>query len=167
MSNISFLVDLLTLLAIGSGVIFGIAELRRARITRRDEAALHIFDSSFAVENMGFLLRIFELPENASAELVYADDELAYRAQSISTQMESWGLQVFHNKIDLHTLDLMVGGTVRVTWNRLGNFIIAQRKKYKSNNIGEWFQWLAERLDEYPAPEKEFGAHVSFKDWKP
>ncbi len=167
MSNISFLVDVLTLLAIASGVIFGIAEVRRARIDRRDAAALHIFDSSFTVENMSALLRIFDLPENASADIVYANEDLVYQAQSISTQMESWGIQVFHNKIELHTLDLMIGSAVRVAWNRLRNFNIAQRKKYNTNGIGEWFQWLAERLEEYPAPEKEVGAYVAFKDWKP
>ena len=33
--------------------------------------------------------------------------------------------------------------------------------------FGEWYQWLAERIDEYPAPGKTVGAPVAFKDWRP
>ena len=167
MSNISFYVDLLTLIAIFSGVIFGVAEVRRNRVSRRDEAALHIFDSPLYINNNNTVLHIFSLPEHASAEMTYSNDQLKSDAISISTQMESWGIQVYHNKIHLHTLDLMVGATVRLTWNRLQNYIFDLRVQHETENIGEWFQWLAERLEKYPSPGKTQGAHVAFDDWKP
>ena len=167
MTDISFLVDLLTLLAIFSGVLFGVAEVRRSRISRRDEAAMHIFESPLFINNIDVTIKIYSLPENASAELIYEDEQLGFHAINISTQMESWGIQVYHNKIELHTLDLMVGSTVRKTWNRLQNYIYDQRRIHETENIGEWFQWLAERLERYPSTGKELGAHVAFDDWKP
>lgn len=33
--------------------------------------------------------------------------------------------------------------------------------------MAEWFQWLAERLEEYGRAEKALGTHVAFKDWTP
>ena len=68
MTDISFFVDLLTLLAIFSGVVFGIAEVRRGRLARRDEAALHIFDSPLYVNNNYTMLQIFgrQLTKSAS-----------------------------------------------------------------------------------------------------
>jgi hypothetical protein len=167
MMDISLIVDVLTLIAILSGVIFGIAEIRRARYARHDEATNHIFDSGFFDENIGALLPIFDLPELADAELVLKDKEFAKMAQMVSNRIEFWGMQVYEGKIELHTLDLIAGATVRIYWNRLQNFIFHQRERYDSPNIGEWFQWLAERLDEYPASGKEEGAHIAFRDWKP
>ena len=167
MTNIINYIDVITLSAILAGVIFGYAEVRRAKISRRDEAAMHIFESPLFDNHIDALFQILNLPEDASHDLIYADEKLARHALMIWTQMESWGTQVFHKKIDLHTLDIMVGGTVRLTWNRLRNYIFAERKKFKIENTGEWFQWLAERLDQYPSPEKGLGAQTAFKDWKP
>jgi hypothetical protein len=33
--------------------------------------------------------------------------------------------------------------------------------------FGEWFQWLAERLDEYPAPGKDVSAPLADRTWTP
>jgi hypothetical protein len=33
--------------------------------------------------------------------------------------------------------------------------------------FGEWFQWLAERMEQYPAPGKAQGAAAAFRDWVP
>lgn len=168
MQDFSVVVDVLTLLAILSGIIFGVAEVRRARQDREDDAATRIlFESSIISENIETILGIYNLPENASADLINQDDELAHAAQLISNQMETWGLLVFQRKIALHKLDLMVGGVVRKLWNRLEDFTYTQRKKFDDPNSGEWFQWLAERLDEYPAPLKMEGAYAAFRDWKP
>jgi len=167
MSDISFIIDLLTLIAIVSGLVFGIAEIRRSRHERRDQAMENIFNSGFLDENMAALLPIFDLPEDAPADLILKDPEFAQIAQVVSNRIEFWGMQVYLEKIELHTLDLMTGGTVRIYWNRLKDFIYYQREKYDSESVGEWFQWLAEKLDEYPAPGKHIGAHIAFKDWKP
>ena len=60
----------------------------------------------------------------------------------------------------------MVGGLVRQLWNRLQNFIYDRREKFDNPNDGEWFQWLVERLDEDPAPNKDQGAYHAFRNWK-
>lgn len=167
MTNIFNYIDVITLFAVLSGVIFAYAELRRAKIRRRDEAAMHIFESPLFDNQIDALFQILNLPEDASQDLIYADEQLAQHALMISLQMESWGVQVFHGKIDLHTLDIIAGGAVRLTWNRLRNYIFAERRRLKIENTGEWLQWLAERLEQYPSPEKALGAHTAFKDWKP
>jgi len=45
--------------------------------------------------------------------------------------------------------------------------MVVARRATLGAMFGEWFQWLAERIDEYPAPGKDVGAPIAFKDWKP
>lgn len=166
MPELSVIVDLLSLLAIVSGLIFGLAEIRRARQSRADQAAVNIFSSLLQTKNIGVVSMLLQLPENAPAELILKDQELMSQAMQVSLQIESWGFLVFKGNIDLRTLDYMVGGVVRKLWNRLQNLIFFLRKSDSDPSAGEWFQWLAERLENDPAPRKAEGAYAAFRDWK-
>ena len=41
------------------------------------------------------------------------------------------------------------------------------RETLRRPSIHEWFQWMAERLDEYPEYRDEEGAYSKYKAWKP
>ena len=166
MNEFSILIELLTLIAILGGLVFGVLEIRRGNQARRDEAAINILSSRIYAENMGVVIKILDLPENAKGKLISTSKDFSHQAMQISSQMESWGILVFQRKIDLHDLDFMVGGLVRQLWNRLQNFIYDRREKFDNPNDGEWFQWLVERLDEDPAPNKDRGAYHAFRNWK-
>lgn len=60
-----------------------------------------------------------------------------------------------------------MGGSVRASWTRLRLYVEEQRREKEIPNMAEWFQWLAERLEEYGRAEKALGTHVAFKDWTP
>ena len=65
-----------------------------------------------------------------------------------------------------HVLDVMDrigGGVVRGTWRRLHGWVEAERVAMRTPNVGEWWQWLYERMEANPAPGKAAGAYVSFK----
>jgi hypothetical protein len=74
---------------------------------------------------------------------------------------------VFHRIVPLRTLDLLAGGVVRGSWMRLHEYIESERDALDMPAFGEWFQWLAERLEQFPQPEKQVGAHIAFSTWKP
>jgi hypothetical protein len=73
---------------------------------------------------------------------------------------------VFHDVLDLHLVDHLIGGYVRASWTRLKPYIEARRVDVGAN-FAEWFQWLAERMEAFPAPSKQQGAHRTFRSWKP
>jgi hypothetical protein len=166
MPELSVIIDLLSLLAIVSGVVFGLAEIRRARQVRTDLAAVNIFTSLLQTKNIGVVSMLLQVPENASAEFFTKDPELINQSMQVSLQIESWGFLVFKGNIDLRTLDYMVGGVVRKLWNRLHNLIFFLRQSNNDPSVGEWFQWLAEHLESDPAPRKAEGAYEAFRDWK-
>jgi hypothetical protein len=69
---------------------------------------------------------------------------------------------VFENVVDHQMLDRMVGGWVRGTWRRLRVWVESERVENHNPNVGEWWQWLYERLEADPDPGKARGAHIAY-----
>jgi hypothetical protein len=63
-------------------------------------------------------------------------------------------------------VDHLCGGYVRASWKRVRPIVLAQRENV-GPMFGEWYEWLANRIDQFPAPGKDVGAPVAFKDWRP
>lgn len=156
-----------TFIALLAGIIFGILEIRRASVARAEKAALDVFEITIQRDVMDALARILDLPENADPELVRGSPDARQASELMMNLFEYWGIMVFYRVVPLRTLDLLVGGVVRGSWSRLRLFIQAERERTGVHVRAEWFQWLADRLLEYPQPEKQLGAHVAFAKWKP
>jgi hypothetical protein len=45
--------------------------------------------------------------------------------------------------------------------------VVQTRRETLGAMFGEWYQWLAERLEQYPAAGKSQGAAHAFADWRP
>lgn len=166
MLDLSSIVDLLTLIAVISGVFFGAAEIRRASQARKDAATIEILTSSFLADS-DLLLGLYRLPKDAPAELFFSDELLQRNVIRAAMHFETWGIMVYQRYMDLRTVDLMFGGGIRGIWQRIRQFVFAQRENLEDPNYMEWCQWLVERLEENPAPEKSLGVHVALRDWKP
>src|SRR5207249_2765146 len=65
-----------------------------------------------------------------------------------SQQMESLGIHVAESLIDLDLVDKTIGSTVSTTWEKYKPMFLDMRVKLPDPYLGEYFQWLAERIDE-------------------
>lgn len=167
MLTIDVVLQLVTLSALLAGILFGILEVRRASKVRSEKAALDVFDITVTRELMDALTLILELPTDAEPEDVRSSVERRQAAVLLMNLFEYWGVMVFFRVVPLRTLDLLVGGVVRSSWERLRRFVDWERQTTGVNVRGEWFEWLADRLNQYPQPEKQIGAHKAFTHWKP
>lgn len=158
------IVTLVTLLA---GLFFGMQEVRHLRRSRVDQGALGVLGIAVKPEHIQASYTILELPEDAAPEVIAESDELRRAANTLMVQYEYLGNLVYQRIVPLQTLDLLVGGIIRACWHRMRPYIEDQREKRNLPNIAEWFQWLAERLEQYGRPEKSQGTHIAFRDWKP
>jgi hypothetical protein len=161
--DLALLLNLVTTLAVVAGVFFGLVELRRGARDRRDLAAVDIVRTVQTQEVRRAVQRIYTLSDDFDPEIVRGDAALLDDALAVDSACEMWGSMVFEGVVDLHLLDRMVGGWVRGTWRRLRTWIEAERVANRSPNMGEWWQWLYERLEANPAPGKAVGAHVAFR----
>lgn len=163
MLDFGVLSNLVTTLAVVLGVIFGLVQLRHAIRTRRDQAAVDIVRTVQTQEVRRAVGRVLELPDDVDPEIIRNDPELLEAALAVDSACEMWGCMVFENVVEHHMLDRMVGGWVRGTWRRLRTWVESERVLNRNPNVGEWWQWLYERLENDPDPGKVQGAHIAYR----
>ena len=166
-AQFEIIMQLATLATLLAGVIFGILEIRRARKARADKAAIDVFSACVEDAFTQAQMLVLDLPLDASPDKIRNSPDLRHATELIVNQYEYLGMMVFYRIVPLRTLDLLVGGVVRGNWLRLHGYVESQREALNIPAFGEWFQWLAERLEQYPQPEKQVGVHIAFSSWKP
>lgn len=155
--------NLTTTVALIVGIAFGLAELRQAVRDRHVHAAVDIVRTVQTQEVRRAVGRILRLPDDVDPGVIRSDPTLLEAALATDSACEMWGSMVYEGVVDLHMLDRMVGGWIRGTWRRLRPWVEAERADNRNPNVGEWWQWVYERLEADPAPGKSSGAHVAFR----
>lgn len=154
-----------TLLAVIVAVVFGLITARHGRRLRYLTAATELVHTTQTAEFSQSVQRVLELPVEARADTVMSDPELVSAAYVVGHAFESLGVMVFYRLLPLHLVDHLIGGYVRASWLRLRPYVELRRARL-GPMFGEWFQWLAERLAESPAPGKDAGAHLAHRAWR-
>ena len=63
-------------------------------------------------------------------------------------QMESLGILVAERFINMDLVDKTLGSFVTTSWEKYKKVFLDIREKQPDPFLGEYFQWLAERIDE-------------------
>ena len=155
-------------IAIISGGIFAVVQLREFREQRRQAVALELLRSfgDLALANAVNLMQ--ELPDGASAELLRSKGRDYERAATmIAVSYETVGLLVFRGMASFSMVHELHGGLAVVMWRKLATWVAAVRCEQNHRSFAEWFQWLAEQLLR-ESPHKEANpAHERYADWRP
>lgn len=168
LQTLSNLAEIFGTLLVISGVFFGLAEIRHYRQQRQEAASMEIIRAfqSQAFTRALRLIMDYELECRKCREDPLSL-ELQEAAMLVSTTLEAVGLMVFHRIAPFRLVQQLMGGTIQASWRALGPHSNWLREKHQRPSIHEWFQWLAERLDEYPEYCDEEGAYSKFTRWKP
>lgn len=151
-----------------SGVLFGLIEVRHYRQQRQETASMEIMR---AFQSAGFTsaLRLVMQYEQ-ECQRCHEDSipqELQDAAMLVSTTLEAVGLMVYQRIVPFRLIQLLMGGVIQAGWRVLRSHTEWMREELSRPSIHEWFQWMAERLDEHPEYLDEIGAYSKYKDWKP
>lgn len=155
--------NIATTSALVGGIALGLAEVRRAAQARRDLAAVDIVRTVQTQEVRRAVERVLRLSDGADPAVIRADPDVLDAALAVDSACEMWGSMVFEGVVDQYLLDRMVGGWIRGTWTRLQRWVDAERAEKGNPNVGEWWQWLYERLQADPDLGKVQGAHVAYR----
>ena len=161
--DVATMVNVVSAVAILSGVIFGVAQLRQSVQDRRDAAAVDVVRTVQTQEVRLAIRRVLELSDDTAPATIRHDSVLLEAALAVDSACEMWGSMVYEGVVDHQMLDRMVGGWVRGTWSRLRRWVEEERVELNNPNVGEWWQWLFELLEEDPDPGKALGAHVAYR----
>jgi hypothetical protein len=165
MPSLTEVAALSSALAVGVAVLFGTLTIRQWKRTRMLTAAAELVHTLLTPDFTRAIAHLVDLPEGAEPGDIAARPGLPEDVVVVSHVFESLGVLVFHRLLPLHLVDHLVGGYVRAAWKRAGPYIIGRRAVI-GVAFGEWFQWLAARMNEDPAPGKGDGAHRSHRSWK-
>ncbi len=151
-----------------TGLFFGLMEVRHYRQQRQETASMEImraFQSHEFTKALRLVMDFEQECRRCREETI--PQELKDAAMLVSTTLEAVGLMVFQRIVPFRLVQQLMGGTIQAHWRVLRPHTEWLRGKLSRPSIHEWFQWLAERLDEYPEYRDEEGAYSKYGDWKP
>ena len=146
---ITLIANLALTLSFIVGLIFGIAQVKAAARDRRERLTLdtlrHFQTREFSE------LTLFVISHKAPStqkgfRMLSTHDQVSYF--QFSQEMESIGLLVAEKLVDIELVDKTLGSLVTTAWGKYKSMFFDIRKKQPDPFLGEYFQWLAERIGE-------------------
>lgn len=165
--NLQTLFQLIEALAVSAGVIFAIVQVRQFRRERERSSALEMLHSFQTPEFAKAIVLTYALPDGLSKEEIESrlgeDFHVAY---AMTTTWESLGILVFRREVGLDVVSDFFSGPIILSWRKLGAHFRAERKASGRQTIGEWFEWLNDRLVEWEQETPPVAAHMEHRNWR-
>jgi hypothetical protein len=130
-------------------LVFGIAQVNTANRDRRERLTIETLRNFQTREFAELILFInsHNMPSNNKEMNALPLKEQVYIIQ-YGQQMESLGMLVAERLINIDLVDKTLGSFVTLTWEKYKPLFSDIREKQPDPFLGEYFQWLAERIDE-------------------
>jgi hypothetical protein len=147
--TIGLLANLALALSFIVGLVFGIQQVRAAARDRRERLTietLNTFQTREFTELMYWILNR-EMPTTRDAlRALPANDQIMF--MQFAQEMESLGLVVAERIVSLDLVEKSLGTFVTGAWAKYKTLFSDVRTTSPDPYLGEYFQWLAERIEE-------------------
>jgi hypothetical protein len=154
-------------LAVLTAIIFGVTQIHQFRQQRRDALAVELMRSIQDTEFTRSLRILLELPHDMTpAQLRALGSELEDAAWSLCAKYETLGYLVYRGIMPIELVEELVGGVGVHLWHRLRPWAEHVRSEQNQPLLLEWFQWLAERLEDRKRPQA-IPAYERLRNWIP
>lgn len=131
------------------GIGFTVIQLRHMRATRERGAMLELVHRLQTSEFARAMRMLFDIYSHTSkedvADIMQRDPGLIYE---LLATWESLGIMVYRKEMSIDMVDDFFSGPILISWAVLEDFVYQERKRLKRDTTWEWFQWLAERMQE-------------------
>ena len=167
LSTLANMAEILGVIIVVGGLFFAMLQMRQIRQQRRELAAIELFRFFGNPKFTEAYQMVLHLPDGMSAEDIRTKKaDLDDAAMLISSTMENIGVMTFQRIVPFVVVNNLIGSSVIILWRKLENWAIALRDELGDEAAFEWFQWLAERLEDYQ-PRDPLPAYAAHKDWMP
>jgi hypothetical protein len=146
---ITVIANIALTLSLVVGLVFGIAQVRAAARDRKERLTLETLRNFQTREFTELMYHIIsnELPKSIEDLRARPPGEQIMFMQ-FAQQMESLGILVAEKLINIDLVDKTLGSFVVTAWEKYKVTFLDGREKLPDPYLGEYFQWLAERIDE-------------------
>lgn len=153
-------------MAVVIAVGFAMVQVRHYRRDKHREAAMELLHSFQTPDIARALCIVYAMPDGLSKEGIEAHcgDEF-HLVYALTTMWESLGILVHRGEMRLDLVDDFFSGPVRISWEKLRPQVEGERVALGRETIAEWFQWLAERLEDRETDTAPVPAHIAHRDW--
>lgn len=167
LATLANIAEIVGVIIVVSGLIFAVLQMRQIRQQRRELAAIELFRFFGNPYFTDAYKLVLQLADDASAADIRArEPAVEDAAMLISATMENIGVMTYQRIVPFVVVNNLMGMTTPLLWQKLERWILALREEQNSPAAFEWFQWLAERLEEYQSVEPD-PAFITHSTWAP
>jgi len=147
--TIALIANVALALSVIVAVVFGIAQVKAASRDRHERLTLETLRNFQTREFAELLLFVstVKMPSTGKDMEALPANERVLIIQ-FGQQMESLGLLVAEKLIDMDLVDKTLGSFVMTGWEKYKSMFLDMREKMPDPFLGEYFQWLAEAIDQ-------------------
>lgn len=147
--TITLIANVALALSLVVAVIFGIAQVRAAERDRRERLTLETLRNFQTREFSELIVFItsYTIPDNRKEWNTKPVNDRIMLIQ-LGQQMESLGMLVAERLINIDLVDKTLGTFVISSWEKYKKLFLDIRVNQPDPFLGEYFQWLAERLEQ-------------------
>jgi superfamily I DNA/RNA helicase len=165
--NIETISSLMASLALVAAGIFAGLQIRQANRQRAREYAMQLLRSFQTPEFQLALHFIVDFPDALTKKEV--EETLGERTKCLFVMFgtfEALGALIKRGEIDIGLVEDFFSGVIIIAWRKFKNYIYEIRELGDRPTYYEWFQWLAEHIQQRESVEPAVPAHIAFKDWE-
>ena len=167
LAKLANIAEILGVLIVIGGLFFALLQMRMIRQQRRELAAIEMFRFFGNPQFTTAYKMILRLPDGTTVDDIRnADPEVENAAVLIAATMENIGVMTYQRIVPFVVVNNLMGASTPLLWRKLEHWARALREEQGSAEAFEWFQWLAERLQDYHKHDPE-PAYLAHKDWMP
>lgn len=149
------------------GIVFAMLQMRQLRQQRRELAAIELFRFFGSPQFTNAYREILQLPSGLTKDQMRSiSTNTENNAMLIGSTMENIGVMMYQRIVPSAVVKNLMGTSATLLWHRLETWIRDLRVELENPGAFEWFQWLAETLEELQETDNE-PAYEAHKDWKP
>jgi hypothetical protein len=166
LQTLANLAQILGAVAVIAGIAFGFTQVRQFRQQRQDALAVELMRSIQDAGFIGSIRILMEVPDSASAAEARSLGPTAEEAAWVlGAKYETLGYLVYRGIMPIDMVEELVGGVGVQLWYRIKPWVTAVREQQGQPLLHEWWQWLAERLEERGRPTA-VPAYIRLGGWR-
>lgn len=166
LSDLANIVEIIGIFALLAAIVFGIIQIRQHREQMQSLAIQQLaasFESADFTEGYRLLA---SLEDDISADALNAlGEEYVAAVLRVGMKFETVGLLVHKRIVPFEMMNLLVGGAAVKIWRVVRLWTEESRNLQNHLLLFEWFQWLAERLEERAEIDRQ-PAYKIHKSWQ-
>jgi hypothetical protein len=167
MEVLANLADIVASIGVMLGLVFAGIQLRQFRLSQEREAGLVLLHSYQTPLMARGLYVMFTLPDDLSRyEVESRVGEELLTLWVLMVTWESLGVLVYRGQVELEMVDDFFSGPLMLSWRKLRRYVEEYREHVQRDTYMEWFQWLAERMQERESQTPPVPAYVACRNWR-